>query len=268
MTGAALLAIVLSIGGLPAMAAPPSNDTIAGAIPVSLGYSATSDTTEATTDATDAQLNETCGAPATDASVWYSLTVPADSGVIVDVSGSSYSAGVIVGVGTPGALTNVACGPGTVAFSATAGTTYYVLAIDYQGDGSGNGGTLSISFSVAPPPPTLSVTVDPRGTFNSKTGVATLRGSYTCTDADYIDVYGDVAQSVGRIATIRGSFDFFEVGTCDGTSHRWTAEVAPYSGKFKGGKALTVAFSYACGVYQCAEGGFAEQTVQLSGGAK
>lgn len=267
ITGAALLVAALSIGASPAVAAPPGNDTIAGATPVSLGFSAASDTTEATTDAVDAQLNESCGAPATDASVWYSLTLPADSGVIVDVSASEYSAGVLVGVGTPGALSTVACGPGTVAFSAAAGTTYYVLAIDDQGDGSGNGGTLNISFSAAPPPPTLSVTVDRKGSFNSKTGVATLRGSFTCTDAEVIQIFGDVSQSVGRIATIRGSFGFFESGTCDGTSHRWTADVAPDSGKFRGGKTLTVTFSFGCGIFECADG-FLEQTVQLSGGAK
>ena len=50
-------------------------------------------TTGATTDADDAQLNTTCGAPATDASVWYSLQ-GSGKGVVADVSSSDYSAGV------------------------------------------------------------------------------------------------------------------------------------------------------------------------------
>jgi hypothetical protein len=87
------------------------------------------DTTEATTDSDDAQLNTNCGAPATDASVWYALE-GSDTPVVVDVSQSNYSAGVLVGVGSQGDLRIVTCGPGTVAFFAFAGTTYYVLAID------------------------------------------------------------------------------------------------------------------------------------------
>ena len=89
------------------------------------------DTTEATTDADDAQLNESCGAPATDASVWYAID-GSDTGIVVDVSQSDYSAGIIVGVGSQGNLDTVDCGPGTVGFFAAAGTTYYVLALDVQ----------------------------------------------------------------------------------------------------------------------------------------
>lgn len=251
----------------PAFAAAPTNDTIGGATTASLGFTEVVDTTEATTDDGDAQLNASCGAPATDASVWYTINPDADAGVIVDVSSSDYSAGVLVGVGTPGALDTVACGPGTVGFSAAAGTTYYVLAIDDQEDGSGNGGQLQISFNAAPPPPTAEMTVARRGTFNSRTGVATLHGTYTCTDAVFIDVFGEVTQSVGRVATIRGYFEIFDEGTCDGSRHSWTAEVAPENGRFAGGKALTVAFSFACGAFECTEG-FTEQTVRLRGGRR
>src|ERR1700752_464596 len=141
----------------PALAAAPANDTFGGATLVSVGFSEQLDTTEATTDADDAQLNASCGAPATDASVWYALD-GTDNGVVVDVSSSNYSAGVLVGVGTQGNLQTVACGPGAVAFFAAAGTTYYVLAIDDQFDGGGNGGNLSISFNEIPPPPTVDIT--------------------------------------------------------------------------------------------------------------
>jgi len=263
----AALVAASAIGVQPALAAVPGNDTIGGATPAALGFSEVIDTTEATTDADDAQLNATCGAPATDASVWYTVNLAAEAGVVVDVSASDYSAGVLVGVGTPGALETIACGPGTVGFFAEAGTTYFVLAIDDQLDESGNGGALNISFNAAPPPPTVDVTVSPRGTFNSKTGVATLHGTYTCTNADFIDIFGEVSQSVGRVATIRGSFEVFDEGTCDGSSHPWSADVLPESGRFAGGHALTVAFSFACGTFECTEG-FIEQTVRLSGGRK
>ena len=123
----AVLALVLSVLGVSALAAPPANDAFANATQALIGFSEVLDTTEATTDSDDAQLNESCGAPATDASVWYVLQ-GTDQGIVVDVSQSNYSAGVLVGVGTQGNLQTVACGPGTVGFFATAGTTYYVLA--------------------------------------------------------------------------------------------------------------------------------------------
>src|SRR5919106_165995 len=174
-----------------AVAAPPSNDTFGGATVVSLGFSEQLDTTEATTDADDAQLNATCGAPATDASVWYAFTAAADGGVVVDVSQSDYTAGVLVGVGTQGSLETVDCGPGTVGFTATAGTTYYILAIDDQEDGGGNGGTLQISFNEAPPPPTVDIVVDPVGRVDPQTGAAYLTGTYTCSNAEFIEVFGE-----------------------------------------------------------------------------
>ena len=93
-----VLATLIALGALgvaapPALAAAPGNDTFGGATQAALGFSQQLDTTEATTDADDAQLNASCGAPATDASVWYSFT-GSDAGVVVDVSQSDYSAGV------------------------------------------------------------------------------------------------------------------------------------------------------------------------------
>ncbi len=61
------------------------------ATPVTLGFREVLDTTDATTDAQDDQLHETCGAPATDASVWYVLE-GTGTGVVVDVSSSDYFA--------------------------------------------------------------------------------------------------------------------------------------------------------------------------------
>jgi hypothetical protein len=261
-----LLAAVLlmALQALPAVAAPPSNDTIAGATVVSLGFRQELDTTEATTDADDAQLNASCGVPATDASVWYSFTAAADGGVVVDVSQSDYSAGILVGVGTPGNLETVACGPGTVGFTAVAGTTYYILVIDDQLDGGGNGGTLRISINEAPPPPTVDITVDPIAQVDPQTGVVYLTGTYICTNADFIEVFGEARQAVGRFVVV-GSFDFIEEGTCDGTVHTWSATVFPQNGKFAGGKAMTVTFAFACGTFECADD-YVEQTVRLRAG--
>lgn len=246
-----------------ARAAAPANDTLANATVASIGFSEVLDTSEATTDADDAQLNASCGAPATDASVWYTLG-GTGGGVIVDVFASDYSAGVLVGVGTPGSLTTITCGQGAVGFFAELGTTYYILAIDDQLNGDGlNGGSLSISFSEIPPPPSVEISVNPYGQFHSKTGTATIFGTYTCTNGDFIQVDVSARQVVGRFY-IDGSGGFFDFGTCDGSSHLWSAEIFPENGTFRGGKTLTVSFALSCGLFECAAG-YAEQRVQLRG---
>lgn len=246
-----------------ALAAPPNNDVFTGATPASIGFKEILDTSQATTDSDDAQLNATCGAPATDASVWYAIQ-GSDQNVVVDVSGSGYSAGVLVGVGSQGNLQTIACGPSTVAFFAAAGTTYYVLAIDDQSDGGGNGGSLNISFTEIPPPPVVNLDVNHVGTVNVHTGVATVSGTYTCSNADSLDVFVQASQNVGRF-TISGSGSFSDARTCDGTPHAWSADVVPQNGKFAGGKSLTMTFTFACGPFQCTSG-FNEQTIQLHGG--
>jgi hypothetical protein len=264
----AVLALALSALGVSApvaLAVAPINDTFPNATPVAGGFSEVLDTTEATTDGDDFQLNQSCGAPATDASVWYALDGSGTT-VVVDVSQSNYPAGVLVGVGSQGNLQTVACGPGTVAFFAEAGTTYYVLAIDDQSDGGGNGGLLTISFNEVEAP-TVDITVNRFGVVNAHTGVATISGTYTCTNGDFINVSGDARQNVGRLITIVGSFGFSDSGTCDEAPHSWSADVFPQSGKFAGGKAITVTFAFSCGPFECADG-FVQRTVQLRGARK
>jgi Family of unknown function (DUF6299) len=255
--------LLLTLHAEAATAAPPSNDTFAGARPAVLGFSEELDTGEATTDADDAQLNATCGAPATDASVWYAFSSAVDTGVVVDVSTSSYSAGVLVGVGTQGNLDTVVCGGGTVEFLAAAGTTYYVLAVDDQLDGGGNGGTLRIGFTEPLPPPTVDIAVDPVGRVDASTGVVTISGTYTCSDSDLIQVIGEARQERGGV-TIVGTFNFSGF-TCDGTAQPWSASVFPQNGKFRGGMAMTLTFALSCSPLGCGTD-LEVRTVQLRGG--
>ena len=70
------------------LAAPPTNDTFVGATPVTIGFREVIDTTEATTEPNDALLGPACGAPISDASVWYAFTTTEDTRVLVDTSGS------------------------------------------------------------------------------------------------------------------------------------------------------------------------------------
>jgi hypothetical protein len=258
-----LTAGMVLFGTSPAHAAAPTNDTFGGAIAIgSVPFSTAADTSEATTDTDDANANANCGAPATDASVWYSTTPVADGALVVDVSTSSYPAGVLVVTGTPGAFEIVSCGPGAVAFQTTAGTTYYLLVIDDQSDGSGNGGPLVMTVDLAPPPPTIDVTVDGTAGFNSRTGAATVHGAINCSGAvEFAFVEVELRQQVGRGEVVGpGGIDV----TCDGADHPWSVEVYPFFGsKFTGGKAASVTFAVACGPFECGID-YEEHTVQLS----
>jgi hypothetical protein len=243
---------IMSLGlAGPALAAAPGNDTYATRQSItSLPFTNSLDTSEATTDALDAEANAECGAPATDASVWYELIPDADAHVLLDANASDYAVGLIVLTGAPGSFTTQACGPGSVGLSVSAGVTLTVLVFDY--DGVGNGGNLELTADTAPPPPVLDLTVDAKGSVDARTGLATVRGTITCSGGDesgkaFIDV---------RLTQVVGRFRFdANAGTgfiCDGTTQGWSVELRSDSGKFAGGKASVVAFAFAC-TFDCAE---------------
>ncbi|TDO47156.1 hypothetical protein EV643_10947 [Kribbella sp. VKM Ac-2527] len=260
---AALVLTTLIASAGTAQAVAPGNDlyggrTVVGAVP----FTDSLDTTEATTDTDDAELNVVCGAPATDASVWYEITPTATGGLAADVSSSTYSAGAIVATGSPGNWTLVACGPGAVAWSADAGTTYTILVFDDQFDGGGNGGTLNLTIDVIPPPPTVDITVNGFASFNNKTGAVTLTGTATCTgEPDFTFVEASLTQQIGRF-TLQG-FGLADI-LCDGTTRPWSVDIFSETGKFSGGKAATVTFAIACGPFECGTD-FEEHTIQLRG---
>ena len=261
---AALVAIVLATFAAtagPAAAAPPANDTYGGRITIgSLPFSTTQDTSQATTDADDAELNAVCGAPAMDASVWYEVTAGADATLVADVSGSNYSAGVFVATGSPGSFNVEACAPGATAWQAVAGQTYSIIVIDDQSDGAGNGGTMRLNVEQAPPTPTIDITVT--SGIHNRDGSATIFGTVTCdSTAEFAGVDVQATQRVGR-GFVTG-FTSIEV-QCDGTARPWSAVVPPDGGKFAGGKATTVSFGFACGIFDCGVD-FDEHVVVLRG---
>lgn len=193
---------------------------------------------------------------------WYAVTPTADTTLLVDVTDSSYPAGVLVVTGAPGSFELVSCGPGAVAFEALGGVTYYLLIIDDQSDGGGNGGTLRLSVAEAPPPPESTVTVNERATFNPRTGSATVSGTITCVgDVDFTFVDVQLGQAVGRGEVVGfGSLDV----DCDGSVQPWSIEILPTFGKkLAGGKSATFTFAVSCGPVFCSEYA-SEQPVQLS----
>jgi hypothetical protein len=247
----------------PAYAAAPGNDTFAAAVEITaLPFNARLGTSEATTDGDDTEANAQCGAPATDASVWYSYTPSADGALLLDMSGSNYSGGFLVVTGAPGSFSLVNCGPGTIAFPVTAGVTYHILVIDDQVNGDGrNGGTLVFTMDSAPPPPVVDVTLDSTGVHN-KDGSATVSGMLSCTgQVEFSFLQAQVSQRVGRGVVVGAAAAQTH---CDGVARPWSITVFPAFGtKFAGGKAATVALSVACGSVFCAID-YDQRIVQLS----
>lgn len=257
-----LIASAVFVGST-TFAAAPANDDPVGATPLDVPGVIVQDTTEATTSALETGLNDFCGAPVLEHGVWFTATATESVTVGIDVTGSNYSAGILVAQGTPDALEPLLCGPGVVAGFADAGTTYYVLVF---GDGlsEATSGNLVLETFVAPPPPTVDLTIDPVAKV-TRAGVARLTGSVTCTSDDenafLFDVSGDMTQKVGRFL-IRGFFYAEQFTPCDGVTRTWQADVIGENGVFAGGKAATVAYAFGCGFFDCGVG-YAETTVSL-----
>lgn len=251
------------VGGGTVAAAPPPNDDASGATALSFPDVITQDTTEATTSADEAALNDFCGAPTLEHGVWFTATA-AESGLrAIDVTQSDYSAGILVAEGTPGALVPLLCGPGVVSGFVEAGTTYYILVF---GDGltPETSGTLVVETLTPPPPPEIELTVDPVASVD-RSGLARLTGTVTCTsddpDALLFSVEGELSQRVGRF-TIRGYFYTELFAPCDGQTLAWEGFVAGESGSFAGGRAAAITFAFGCGAFDCGFG-YAETTVKL-----
>lgn len=259
-----LLAVVAALSCLglasPVLAASPGNDTYGGRTVIdSLPFNDALDTSEATTDATDVAIVRDCGAPATDASVWYQYTPSVDGGIAVDASDSDYAVGIVVVAGTPDEYAFLGCAAGSLGVPSTAGETLTILIFDY--DGVGNGGNLSVTVTEVPPPPILEVTIAPRGSVNQRTGVATITGTITCSGGDesaktYLEVR--LTQTVGRFTIDAGGATSF---TCNGLTEPWVVEVAGSNGRLGGGKATVSIFAFAC-TFECGSVE-AQQTVTL-----
>jgi len=263
LTAAFSVAGVVFVGST-VVAAPPTNDAYAARALLELAAPVTVDTTEATSEPLDLEATGACPSPpgpppSTTHTVWYDWDAGADPPpqVAVTATESSFPAGVAVVTGDPGSFAGVACGLSAL-FTPQPGTIYHVLVFDPFDVG---GGTTTVTIDEARPP-SLSVTVE-SGRFDPRTGTATLSGTYSCTDALFADVFGEVRQQIGRFA-VTGFFGVDGI-VCDGQEHEWTADVIPQNGKFAGGKALTVVMTFACGVSFCTDA-VVEQTIMLKGG--
>ena len=202
------------------------------------------DTTEATTNAQDAALNEDCGAPFTNASVWYKYSPTANLAVVLDMTASDYSGGLLVFEGTPTAESLVTCGEGAVELSARAGKTYYVMALS---DTEVNGGNLVLSLMRRPPPPQVHVRLAKRGKV-FRGGAARIRGTYFCKRGSDATLYGTLLQRAGRLK-IRSEFG--KEVRCNGRRHRWSARLVSDTATYARGRARARVTIDACGLFDC-----------------
>jgi hypothetical protein len=241
-----LAVCLLPLAAAPASAAPPGNDEPQGAVALHLGDRVVQDTSEATTNAQDTALNTNCGAPATNASVWYKYSPGVDHKVVLDMTASSYSGGMLVFKGTPTADSLVACGQGAVALRARAGKTYNIMVIS---DTDVNGGTLVLTLKKPPPPPRVHVSVAGRGVA-FRGGAARIHGTYFCKRGEFAGLSGHLFQRAGRLKI---QADFGRGIRCNARRHHWSARLVSPVGTYARGHAVAKVQIAACGIFVCRE---------------
>lgn len=234
--GVALVLGLVLAAPSPAVAAPPANDDFDNAVAFDdVPFEATQDTTEATVAADDPA---TC-AGETSHTVWYAVTLPATTEIVVDTVGSDYDTVLSAWTGTRGALDEVACNDdmgglqSRIAFTAESGVTYHLMVGAFPGSPPG---TLVLHGQVLPPPVTLTVTVDPAGTVAD--GAAVIHGTVGCSRPVDLTVTGTLRQQRIRRVTV-GSYR--TAVSCAGTATRWAATVLGETGTFRRGPADAVA---------------------------
>jgi subtilase family serine protease len=183
---------------------PPANDNIANAIAVtSSTFTSTVDNSAATTETTDPTpiCALTAPAPSTNPrtkTVWWTLTAASSGSVTLSTIGSVYDTTLSVWTGAPGSLTNVACNDDVssgqytqslLAFSATAGTKYYIMIApfgppDSLADQAGGKTILNVSNGnpsfLSASPSSMSVAAGASASFTI-TNVGTVPYTITCS---------------------------------------------------------------------------------------
>jgi hypothetical protein len=176
--------------------------------------------------------------------VWFTFTPSENMRVNANTFGSDFDTGIAVYTGTQGALTLVICNDdailgefiqSNVNFDAVAGTTYYFMVGSCCGSGGGNL-VFRVEESV-----NLGLTINPTGSVDPKTGVATISGTVTCSEPVPVDLNGPVQQRIGRTFLNGFFFNFFE---CDGVTP-WEVEVAAGDGLFVAGRLQVSARAFA-----------------------
>lgn len=203
----------------------PSNDDVAHPSAIGrLPFTATEDTSEASAVPSDPSCIRKLR------TVWFTFTpneedLRKSDVVALTTAGSDYAPTVSVYTGSPGSLTQIACGGGQTRFSASAGKTYHVMV----GSQTIDGGNLRLTLQNVPPPPPPANTklrVNRTGFESILTGDAAIQGFMKCSK--------QVRVTVGLTLRQRGSrADSSDSFNCDGTIP-WSVSA---SGDFESGEA-------------------------------
>jgi hypothetical protein len=241
----ALAALTLAT---PAAAAPPVNDTRAGAVEVgTLPFTYAEDTTGATANGPQA-----CG---NSGSVFFRFVPATTAKVQVDTVGSSYGTALTVFSRTPDGPDVLNCtdrGIGywaAVRFNAVAGAEYFIMAARNGRSGRNGGGDLVLNVTeVTDEPFEGSVTVD-SGTVDPDTAIVTLVGSSTCTTPSRLELGVQLRQIRSDIFLARGYNEVYDLFCLPGASIQWTIEVDTSTGVIFGPGDARVRVEYAAFQY-------------------
>jgi hypothetical protein len=208
----------------------PANDDFDNAIAITaLPFTSSLNTSEATTAADDPLDDETCGFNSIGGhTVWYRFSPTQNLRINASTVGSDFDPNVFVYTGTRGNLTRIACNflPGSLTFEALAGETYF-LVVGPNGEDPGGNLAFRVDQSLE-----AGVTIDPVGTVNPRTGVATITGTVTCSQSAFFELGGEVQQR--KVVASQGSL--FASSDCDGVTS-WEGEVVGENGRLVPGKA-------------------------------
>ena len=241
---------------------PPANDEQEDAIPLVVGGEALEvDTAGATVNlATDPQECPFAGFPPSTHTVWYSLTVEADGFIEINTLDSDFDTTLYV-IDAAGEV--VACNDDAVevasrvVFEASAGETFHVMVGSFA---NSDGGMLVVRAVEGSPPLEFDFTVDPAGTVDPHTGIATIGGTLSCSEPATGFVFVDATQGGGRFLVVgNGGAEI----TCTPETTTWSVQVEPFNGRFQtGGLAVFVDASVGTEDGQF-DGFFVEDTIRV-----
>ena len=205
--------------------AAPANDDFGNAVVITaLPFNHSVNSSEATAAADD-PIVDVCNL--SDHTVWYRFTPTGNLRINANTVASRPDQGISVFTGTRGNLTRVGCSDyGSLTFDAIAGQTYFFMIGTPAGQPGGNL-VLNVDLGIE-----VGVTIDPVGTVNPSTGVATITGTVTCSRPAFFELGGAVQQP--EASASQGSL--FTAGNCDDVTP-WEGEVAAEEGRFEPGLA-------------------------------
>jgi len=242
---------------------PPANDTLANAAEIgALPYTQTIDGTLAKSEAGDPGQCEGSAS-----SVWWSYTAPATEQIRIRLNTApSYSMNWGLYRVTDSGLERILdCGEGPDAY-VEAGQRYAIMVsaqYPYNFVPLILGAKITLTVDRPPATPVTSVTVNPQGVVNKKTGVATVKGTVTCTGSEVnsTSLTGELSQvykrNIFRSPLSAAPF------TCTGRAQPWTATAYPVNGLFTGGSAQVTITGQACNESGCGSSGEVRATVTL-----